>query len=222
MTVGGEIRMAGAEDAPAIAAIYRPYVTDAVTSFEVEAPSAPEMARRIESVLTVAPWLVSLDAAGQPMATPMPRGTPSARRTNGRSMSPSMYATDTSAAEWAGRSIGRSSRCCGYRVSTSHMPGSRCPTLRASGSTNHWIFARWASTRPSAGNSAPGATLDGGTFRCRRGPTRPRRRFHWPTLKASPLGPRRFEPTVERRAGPPDWLSIECRPVDAKDEVSLE
>ncbi|HZL20398.1 MAG TPA: arsinothricin resistance N-acetyltransferase ArsN1 family B [Polyangia bacterium] len=67
MTVGGEIRMAGAEDAPAIAAIYRPYVTDAVTSFEVEAPSAPEMARRIESVLTVAPWLVSLDAAGQPM-----------------------------------------------------------------------------------------------------------------------------------------------------------
>jgi L-amino acid N-acyltransferase YncA len=67
MTVAEGIRMAGAGDAAAIAAIYEPYVTEAVTSFEVEAPSAAEMARRIEAVLTVAPWLVSLDTAGQPI-----------------------------------------------------------------------------------------------------------------------------------------------------------
>jgi hypothetical protein len=47
--------MAGAGDAVAIAAIYRPYVTEAVISFEVEAPSAAEMARRIEAVLSFAP-----------------------------------------------------------------------------------------------------------------------------------------------------------------------
>jgi L-amino acid N-acyltransferase YncA len=67
MTVAEGIRMAGAGDAAAIAAVYRPYVTEAVTSFEVEARSAAEMARRLEAVLSFAPWLVSLDAAGQPI-----------------------------------------------------------------------------------------------------------------------------------------------------------
>jgi hypothetical protein len=41
---GASIRMAGVADAAGIADIYRPYVTDAVTSFEVEAPSPAEMA----------------------------------------------------------------------------------------------------------------------------------------------------------------------------------
>lgn len=59
--------MAGAGDAAAIADIYQPYVTDAVTSFEVGAPSAAEMAKRIDAVLTFAPWLVGLDAAGEPI-----------------------------------------------------------------------------------------------------------------------------------------------------------
>jgi L-amino acid N-acyltransferase YncA len=61
------IRIATTADAAAIAAIYRPYVTDAVTSFEVEAPSAAEMAARIEGVLARAPWLVSTDEGGQVM-----------------------------------------------------------------------------------------------------------------------------------------------------------
>jgi phosphinothricin acetyltransferase len=61
------IRMAAVDDAAEIAAIYRPYVTDAVTSFEVEAPSAAEMARRIESTLTFAPWLVCTGADGEPI-----------------------------------------------------------------------------------------------------------------------------------------------------------
>ena len=67
MTAGVAIRMAGAGDAAAVADIYRPYVTDAVTSFEVTPPGAAEMARRIETVLALAPWLVALDDAGTPV-----------------------------------------------------------------------------------------------------------------------------------------------------------
>jgi L-amino acid N-acyltransferase YncA len=67
MTAGVAIRMAGVGDAAAIAAIYRRYVTEAVTSFEVTPPSTAEMARRIETVLALAPWLVALDDAGAPI-----------------------------------------------------------------------------------------------------------------------------------------------------------
>jgi L-amino acid N-acyltransferase YncA len=58
------IRMATTGDAAAVAAIYRPYVTDAVTSFEVEAPAAAEMAARIEAVLARTPWLVCTGGDG--------------------------------------------------------------------------------------------------------------------------------------------------------------
>ena len=60
-----DIRMASADDAEQIAAIYRPYVTDAVTSFEVDAPAASDMAARIQAVLVRAPWLVCTDAGGE-------------------------------------------------------------------------------------------------------------------------------------------------------------
>jgi phosphinothricin acetyltransferase len=58
------IRIATARDAAAIAAIYRPYVTDAVTSFEVDPPGAADIAARIEAVLARTPWLVSTGADG--------------------------------------------------------------------------------------------------------------------------------------------------------------
>ena len=51
------IRLAGPEDAEAIAAIYRPYVEGSRISFEEEAPDAEEIARRMESPLH--PWLVA-------------------------------------------------------------------------------------------------------------------------------------------------------------------
>src|SRR6185369_455166 len=51
------IRLAAAEDAAAIAAIYRPYVEQSRISFEEEAPVAAEMARRMDSPLH--PWLVA-------------------------------------------------------------------------------------------------------------------------------------------------------------------
>ena len=52
------IRMATDLDAPALAAIYAPAVTESVASFEIVPPSESEMARRLTSVLARMPWLV--------------------------------------------------------------------------------------------------------------------------------------------------------------------
>jgi L-amino acid N-acyltransferase YncA len=50
-----------ARDAEAIAAIYAPFVTDTVISFEEVAPAPPEMAARIERLTETHPWLVAAD-----------------------------------------------------------------------------------------------------------------------------------------------------------------
>lgn len=50
------IRLANGDDARAVAAIYRPYVSESAISFEEEPPSAETMADRMAS--TVGPWLV--------------------------------------------------------------------------------------------------------------------------------------------------------------------
>ena len=52
------IRLARSEDAAAIGAIYAPFVTDTSTSFELTAPTVGEVASRVESTLSYAPWLV--------------------------------------------------------------------------------------------------------------------------------------------------------------------
>jgi phosphinothricin acetyltransferase len=52
------IRLASEADAAAIAAIYRPFVESAPTSFEFEPPPAAEMRRRIDDMLRSYPWLV--------------------------------------------------------------------------------------------------------------------------------------------------------------------
>lgn len=52
-------RRALESDAGAVAAIYAPYVTDSVISFEVEAPSAEEMRRRIATIGASYPWIVA-------------------------------------------------------------------------------------------------------------------------------------------------------------------
>ena len=57
-----ELRLADPErDAAAVAAIYAPHVTEGLASFEVVAPDAPEMARRIADRLRWSPWLVAID-----------------------------------------------------------------------------------------------------------------------------------------------------------------
>jgi L-amino acid N-acyltransferase YncA len=52
------IRLAKSDDAPQIAAIYRPFCEENCVSFELEAPPAAEMAARIEKIGSRFPWLV--------------------------------------------------------------------------------------------------------------------------------------------------------------------
>jgi phosphinothricin acetyltransferase len=54
-----EYRLATAEDAPAIAAIYAPYVSGTIVSFETDAPDAAEIAARIGRIGRQYPWLVA-------------------------------------------------------------------------------------------------------------------------------------------------------------------
>jgi len=58
------LRLAGARDAPAIAAIYAPAVLERATSFEFIPPTIDEMARRIEAVAPSFPWIVA-ERAGE-------------------------------------------------------------------------------------------------------------------------------------------------------------
>ena len=58
------IRPARPEDAPACADIYRPFVTDTCISFELDAPDAEEMARRIAAASQTHAWLVAEDDTG--------------------------------------------------------------------------------------------------------------------------------------------------------------
>ena len=62
------IRAAREEDAPALAALYAPYVNDTAVTFEYVAPDAAEFARRIRQTLTRYPYLVAQDAAGSLLA----------------------------------------------------------------------------------------------------------------------------------------------------------
>lgn len=59
------IRAAVVDDAPAIAAIYAPYVTASVVSFETEAPDAEEIARRMAAGSDRYPWLVACGDDGE-------------------------------------------------------------------------------------------------------------------------------------------------------------
>jgi len=53
------IRLATADDARDVAAIYRPYVESTAISFEVVTPSDDDMRGRMTTVLQKLPWLVS-------------------------------------------------------------------------------------------------------------------------------------------------------------------
>lgn len=61
MTAAATIRLATAEDAASIAAIYAPIVRETPISFELVPPDADEFRRRIASVLPRKPWLVCVE-----------------------------------------------------------------------------------------------------------------------------------------------------------------
>jgi phosphinothricin acetyltransferase len=67
MTAGtpSTIRDATEDDAAACAAIYAPYVTDTVVTFELEPPSVEEMAARIAKASATHAWLVLEEADGE-------------------------------------------------------------------------------------------------------------------------------------------------------------
>lgn len=54
----GEIRLVVESDAPAICAIYAPYVEETVISFETTSPSEEEIVARIRKTIGKFPWLV--------------------------------------------------------------------------------------------------------------------------------------------------------------------
>ncbi|BBX42958.1 GNAT family N-acetyltransferase [Mycobacterium simiae] len=60
-TISGTVRTAAPHDAASCVAIYRPYVEDTTISWEFEAPSPDEMARRIASAQKAHEWLVLED-----------------------------------------------------------------------------------------------------------------------------------------------------------------
>jgi L-amino acid N-acyltransferase YncA len=62
-----KIRGATEHDATAVAEIYAPAVAATAISFELEPPTATEMARRIAQTITMYPWLVYEDADGTVM-----------------------------------------------------------------------------------------------------------------------------------------------------------
>lgn len=53
------VRQAALTDAAAVQAIYAPFVTDSIVSFEEVAPDAREMARRMTAILPDYPYLVA-------------------------------------------------------------------------------------------------------------------------------------------------------------------
>jgi L-amino acid N-acyltransferase YncA len=59
------IRVATADDAAAIQAIYAPIVDHTFISFETRPPTVAEMRRRIEATLQTLPWFVHEDDAGR-------------------------------------------------------------------------------------------------------------------------------------------------------------
>jgi len=58
------LRAAVPEDAPAIAAIYAPFVRDTTISFETDSPDAKEIARRMVSS-PLYPWIVAVDESDE-------------------------------------------------------------------------------------------------------------------------------------------------------------
>jgi len=56
--MAGHIRSVNVDDAAAIQAIYAPFVTDTIISFETDAPTVEEIAARIQKIQHKFPWLV--------------------------------------------------------------------------------------------------------------------------------------------------------------------
>lgn len=97
---GFEIRMATRADAPGVAAIYAPIVSETAISFEYEPPTVKEMGRRIETTLRTHPWLVAVNGGVVGYAY-------AARHRERAAYAWSVDASAYVAEEWQGRGVGR-------------------------------------------------------------------------------------------------------------------
>lgn len=61
-----KLRAATAADAATLAAIYAPYVTDSIVSFETEPPSPDDFRARVEAAGDRYPWIVAVDDGDEP------------------------------------------------------------------------------------------------------------------------------------------------------------
>ena len=95
------VRPARLDDAGAIAAIYAPHVTDGVASFEMQAPDAAEIARRIATARH--PWLIAeRDGTVAAYAYASPFGSRAAYRW---AVETTIYVADAAQGRGAGRRL---------------------------------------------------------------------------------------------------------------------
>ncbi len=124
------LRPATRHDAPACAAIYRPYVTDTWASFELDPPGDAEMARRIEDYGASHAWFVAeVDGALAGYAYGSPHRS---RAAYASSCDVAIYV----AAAAAGKGVGR------------RLYGALLPALRSRGF--HAAFAGIAQPNPAS------------------------------------------------------------------------
>lgn len=103
-----QIRSATPADAPALLAIYAPYVAHTAITFEYDVPAEAEFARRIAETLKRYPYLVA-EEDGVPVAMPTPESSTTVPPMTGRWRPPSMWnstgngraSADSSTAHWS-------------------------------------------------------------------------------------------------------------------------
>jgi L-amino acid N-acyltransferase YncA len=135
--------------------------------------------------------LVSLDAAGQPIGYAY-ASRHAERAAYQWSVDTTVYIREGHQRRGVGRALYRSLlpllRLQGFYVARA---GIALPNAASVGLHESFGF-RAVGVYPAVGwKFAPGVTSAGGTFRCNRGPPRPRRRFRSPKPRGSPPGRRR-------------------------------
>lgn len=157
------LRVARVEDAPALAAIYRPYVADTAITFEVEPPDAAEFARRIAHTLEKYPYLVAEDPVTGELLGYAYTGAFKGRAAYDWSVETSIYVAQGA----RGRQVVRGCtaawlRRAGCRASPTSRPASPTPTKAArSVSTTGRATVWWGGSTPAPTSWGVGGTWYG-------------------------------------------------------------
>ncbi len=166
--MSGPIRAATPADGAACAAIYAPYVTDTVISFETEPPTAAEMAARIAAAHA---WFVLEDGSG--IAGYAYASTFHPRAAYRWACEVSVYLELGRRRTGAGRAL--------YDVLLPHLTergyrtaiaGMTLPNAASEGLHRRWASSPSAPTATSATSSAPGTTWPGPSGSSRKARTR--------------------------------------------------